>query len=174
MSKQVILWSSLIIPWLTLLFMKRENIKRYMPVALLAIVTSVLIYDTGITFGLWIIQETVFPFNQLMPFLFGAMPVLTMWVLNFTFGRFGAYMFTNLILDIGFNFILLDIFLPNRGIMGLSVPPYKTLPITLTHAVLLYGYQIWQENIWITGEKKSLSATVQPVAAKPLPEDNEG
>jgi hypothetical protein len=171
MSNQVILWSSLVVPWLTLIFMKKESIKRYMPVAFLAIVTSVLIYDIGFTFGLWIFRETVFPFYQQMPFFFGAMPVLTMWVLHFTFGQFGAYMLMNLILDIVFNFFLLGIFLPGRGILELSVSPYRTLPITLVHAIMLYGYQIWQERIWATSERSRFSAAVQPAAAKPLPED---
>ncbi len=34
MSNQILLWSVLILPWLTLFFMKKEDIKRLMPASL--------------------------------------------------------------------------------------------------------------------------------------------
>ena len=142
MSNQVILWSMLIVPWLTLLFMPREETKRYMPVALFATVTSAIIHDAGITLGFWTVGETAFPLHRLTTYIFGLMPVLTLWVFKLTYGRFWLYMVTNTILDIGFNFQFLNVFLPSRGILTLDVPPLQALPITLVHAVMLYGYQI--------------------------------
>lgn len=147
MSNQVIMWFFFfLLPWLTLVFMKKEDIRRFMPVAMAAIVTSVSIYDAGITLHLWEIQSTFYPFSHLHPYSFGTLPVLTMWVLKFTYTRFWLYMTVNTILDIGFNFLILDYLFPRLGILALTVSPFVTLPITLIHAVVLYGYQRWQEG----------------------------
>jgi len=95
----------LILPWFTLFFMKRGEIKRYMPVALFAIVLTTIIHDIGITLGFWVVQEAAFPFNEMMPYFYGLIPVLTIWIFKFTNGRFWVYMVTNAILDLGFYFL---------------------------------------------------------------------
>ncbi|WP_425059162.1 hypothetical protein SCACP_38290 [Sporomusa carbonis] len=166
MSNIIIMWSMFLIPWLTLIFMKKEDIKRYMPVGLLAIVTTTIIYDVGTTLGFWTLRESFFPFNYMEPYFYGTIPVLTMWVFKFTEGRFWTYMLTNIILDIGFNFFLLNYFFPSRGIMDFNIPPLFSLPITLTHAAVLYGYQIWQNDMLFKSENNI--AHIQPAAAKPL------
>lgn len=59
---QIILWSMFIVPWLTLFFMKKEEVRRYIPVALFAAATSVIIHDVGLRLGFWVIQDVAFPF----------------------------------------------------------------------------------------------------------------
>ncbi|CQR74648.1 hypothetical protein SpAn4DRAFT_1110 [Sporomusa ovata] len=40
-------------------------------------------------------------------------------------------------------------------------------------AIILYGFQIWQEGIYIRSEKENFSPILQPAAAKPLPKDKD-
>lgn len=173
MSNQAIHWSLFIVPWLTLFLVKKEDIKRYMPVALLATVLATIIHDVGITLGLWTLKETVFPFNEMTPYLYGAILVAILWVFKFTYGHLGKYALTSLIVHIFLNFLFLNIFLPSRGILILNVSPFLTLPITLIHAVLLYSYQVWQEGIFSRSESPSYSSSLQPAAAKPLPQNQD-
>lgn len=156
------------IPWLSLFFMKKEEVKRWMPVAVFAALLSMVIHDIGVTLGFWATLEAPFPFYQILPYYLGFMPVLTIWVFKFTYSRFGLYMATNIILDIGFNFILLNYFLPSRGIFNFNLPPLLSLPITLTHAVVIYVYQIWQDNVLLS-TREIQNYKLQPSAAKPLP-----
>lgn len=172
MSNQVILWSMLIVPWLTLFFMPKEDIKRYMPAAIFATATAILISDTGVRLGIWIIKETLYPLSQVLPHYYSAMPVLTMWVLRFTYGQFWLYMVTNLVLDIGFSFFLLNIFFPSRGILQMNIHPLPVLLVTLVHAVVIYLYQLWQEGIFMRSEKANTSMSLQPAASKPNQDDN--
>jgi tellurite resistance protein TehA-like permease len=51
MSNQALLWSILILPWLTLFFMPNDSIKRWMPVALFSALTSVLAVELGENLG---------------------------------------------------------------------------------------------------------------------------
>jgi hypothetical protein len=154
-------------PWLSLFFMKKEEIKRWMPVAMFALVLTVIIHDVGTTLGFWATRESIFPFHQMMPYYFGTMPVLTMWVFKFTYGRFGMYFIINTILDIGFNFFLLNYLLPNRGIFDFYISPLLSLPITLMHAVVIYGYQLWQDGVPLDA-KNRVASSMQPAVAKPL------
>lgn len=86
---------------------------------------------------------------------------------KFTYDRFWLYMLVNTILDIGFNFLLLDYILPSRGILGFYILPLYSLPITLAHAAAIYVYQKWQD-----GELQiELVPNVKPAAVKPLVND---
>lgn len=171
MINQIIAWSMFVVPWLTLFFMKRADIKRFMPAALFGTVLTTIIYDIGIRLNIWTLKENVFPFNEMMPLHYGLMIALTLWILKFTYGRFGLYFATNLITDIGFNFVFMGIFLPARGILTLNVPPYQTLIITIIHAALIYGYQIWQEDT--RSAQPSFLPNLQPAANKPLSESQD-
>ena len=172
MSTSVIMWSMFFIPWLSLFFMKKEEVKRWMPVAIFAVVLTTIIHDVGTTLGFWATRESIFPFHQMIPYYYGAMPVLTIWIFKFTYGRFGIYFVTNTILDIGFNFFLLNYFLPSRGVFDFNIEPFLSLPITLMHAVVIYGYQMWQDDM-LLGTQNIVNNSIQPAAAKPFSNQQE-
>lgn len=167
MSNQVILWGMLIFPLLTIFFMKLENIKRFMPVALFTVVTQAIIIESGITLGFWGIRETLFPLNQMPIFTYGAIPAFTMWIFKFTYERFGLYIATNAIIDFGYAYVIIP-WLVARGIGDLFRSSLLVFSISIIHAAVLYGYQIWQEGIFALHEKASSSTSLQPAAAKPL------
>lgn len=167
MSNSFIMWSLTLGPWLTLFFMKKEEVKRWMPVAMFAIVLATIIGDIGIRLGVWATREPIYPFAQMLPFFYGTMPVLTIWVFKFTYGRFWPYMIANTVLDVGFNFFLLAYFLPSRGIVDFNISPFLSLPVTLLHAAVIYGYQIWQDDVLINTDNLA-EYNIRPAAAKPL------
>jgi len=166
----MIQWLMLILPFLTLLFMKSRDVKRYMPSGLLSIVLTTIVHDVGVTLGFWVVHETTFPFNEMMPYFYGTMPIMTMWVLKFTFGNYWRYMITNAVLDTGFVYLLLDFFYPVTGVYGLvGITPLQTLPIALLLAVIIYPYQIWQEKLDASSQRTNFPAKLRPAAAKALP-----
>ncbi|NPV91219.1 MAG: hypothetical protein HPY50_10665 [Firmicutes bacterium] len=119
MSNIVILWGMLLFPWTTLFFMKGEEIRRYLPVALFATATTALVVESGITLGLWNVQETFYPLNQMPAYVYGAVPVVTLWIFRFTYGRFWLYLAVNAAFDFFFAYIFLP-WLVRRGIFGPS------------------------------------------------------
>ncbi|PKM76707.1 MAG: hypothetical protein CVU90_11020 [Firmicutes bacterium HGW-Firmicutes-15] len=173
MTNQVFSWSIFIAPWLTLFFMKREEIKRYMPVALLAIVITTIIHDTGIGLGFWVVRETAFPLYEMLPYFYGLIPVLTLWIFKFTNGRFWIYVITNIILDIGFAFYLLGNMFPNRGIYALvGITSTQVLLLNLGHFTLLYVFQKWQEGELVTVAKNLFTPKLYSAATKPFFNNN--
>lgn len=143
-----------------------------MPVAMFAVVLTTIIHDVGTTLGFWATRESTFPFYQMMPYYYGTMPVLTIWVFKLTYGHFTTYFVTNTILDIGFNFFLLNYLLPSRGILDFNISPFPSVLITLMHAIVIYVYQIWQDDI-LLNTKNIIINNIYPAAAKPLPNQQE-
>lgn len=166
MSTQTVAWSVIIIPWLTLFFMKKEDVKRFMPVALFAIVSSTIIYESGITFKMWSTRETAYPLSQMLPSIYGAFPVLTMWVFKFTYDRFWPYLATNAVLDFVWAYAIFPSFVTSGILVFLKSSLYAFI-LTVCHAILVYGYQIWQEDKLVPVVRRVFSPRIQPAATKP-------
>lgn len=167
MSNQAILWGTLILPWLTLLFMPKEDIKRYISAGFLSTIMCIIVIEAGIRYGWWAIRETTFPFAVIPTYAYGFFPVVPMWLLKYIFGRFWLYLSVDTILNIVFAFAILPWF-ARRGIVDFDAGPTVFIFESVI-AIILYGFQIWQEGIYVRSEKTSFSLTLQPSAAKPLP-----
>jgi len=59
------------------------------------------------------------------------------------------------------------------GIKDLNTSTLTVLLITYVLAILLYGYQMWQEEALISVERHQFSPSLQPAAKKKLSEDEE-
>lgn len=174
MSNQVILAAIVILSWLSLIFMKKEDIKQFMPAALFATVTSALILETGITLGWWAYPVRLFPLQN-VPYLYGPIPVATMWLLKFTYGRFWLYIGADLLLNLFYTLLFEDYFLGSRGVVQfLRVSPMLDVFMTSVLGIVIYGYQVWQESIFVRSEitQSSRSLQLQP-ALKPLAKEDD-
>lgn len=176
MNNQMILWGMLIVPWLTLFFMPKEDLKRWMPAALFVMATSTIIVDTGVTWRVWETRENIYPLNEMISFIYGALPIGSMWILKFTYGRFWLYAAVQIAGSLVL-ILLVQPLLHRRGIFVYlnentlaGIGPFTT---TVVHLISVYIYQMWQEGIFARSEIKSFSPILQPAAAKPLPKEQE-
>lgn len=167
MSNQVLLWFGFIAPWMTLLLMKKEDVKRFMPVALLTVISGVLVTEAGVGTGLWSVRETTFPLVMTPTYIFGTMPVVAMWVFKFTYGRFWLFVIAELVANFAYTFFLKP-WLASRGILSLLSANITGFYIAGINSLLLYGYQMWQEDALVPALKNFFSTKPQPVAAKPI------
>lgn len=166
MTNETLLWASFIISWLSLLFLKNEDVRRYMPVALFAGIMTTIVMEFGIVLGWWLPIEDVFPFLHMSVFSYGAYLAGTIWIFKYTYGHIGRYLVTNAIIDFVLTFGLTKWFV-QLGLFEVYMPAYQRLLISIFLAVLLYGYQMWQ-----SGELKiELVPHVRPAAVKPLVND---
>ncbi len=171
MSDQMIIWGLLTVTWLTLFFMKKKDIKRYIPVALFATITSAVIVEVGNALKWWGISETGHPFQNLS-YLYAIIPVLTMWIFNFFYKNFKLYIAANVLFNTGLTYLFLDYFLSSRGIYPyIGVTPFQAFQILSIQGIILYSFQAWHESVFARSENKMTSMNLQPAAAKPLPQD---
>jgi hypothetical protein len=169
MSNQVILWSTVILPWFTLFLMKRENIKRLMPVGLFSALISIIAVEAGQTLGWFIFGETAYPLKT-PAYIFGLNIITTMWLFYFTYGRFWTYLAIDIVLNFGFIYLFHVYFLGSREIFyEVGITPWQNALITTAFGILTYGYQVWQEGALKQAERTRTH--MQPVLAKPLPKN---
>ncbi len=145
MNNQVILWSMLVLPWATLFFINKKDLKRFMPVTLLSIVTTSIIMESGITLGLWNIRQTVYPLNQTIPYIYGLAPVVTLWLFKYTYQRFGWFLGIDAVFNLFFAFVFTP-WLASRGIKDFMTSSLTLFLIITALSLLLYLYQMWQEE----------------------------
>lgn len=171
MSNQLILWSMFIIPWLSLLLMKKEDVKRFISLGLFTLSLSIVVTEIGVTAGLWILQETTFPLAVIPTYIYGIFPVIAMWIFKFTYGRFWIYLVTELVLNISYVTILLP-WIAGRGIITFYAPLVSFF-VAMGQGMLLYIYQMWQEDTLVPAIKKLFPVKLQPAATKPFSDDKD-
>jgi len=146
---KIILWLSLILPWLSLFLMKKQAIKRYMPVAIFVSLLVTILFEVAHAFNWWVLLDWFVPWGYItnVPFVYGAFLVGTMWIFYFTYQKFWLYLLTNIIIDAVFIFGISHFFegrlyrFANMGRWGVFF-----LMIGLT--LIIYGYHAWQEDIF--------------------------
>jgi hypothetical protein len=144
MNRQVLMWSLLIVPWLTIFVMKKSELKRYMPACLFTAVTSGIILQIGYSIQLWYFGDIAFPVV-----MYGLLAISGLWVLKYTYGRHVLYTIINAVFDLAFAFVIMPWF-ARIEIFGMgrwsSVFIYC---INLVHSQLIYGYQNWQQSVLV-------------------------
>lgn len=144
MSNQIILWCTLIVPWLTLIFMKKEDIKRFMPACILAAFLSLIVCDIGVGKGYWYFRETTYPFALLSSYVYGLFPIVAIWVLKFTYERFWLFVVVEAVINIIFAYLVLPWF-ARRGIIDYNAGLIVLIAETII-SFIMYGFQKWQET----------------------------
>lgn len=174
MNNQILLWGMLLLPWLTLFFMPKKSIKRWMPVALFSALTSVLAAELGKNLGWFIYKDAAYPLSTSSYVIFGLNIVTTVWLFYFLYGRFWQYLAIDTALNFGFIYLFHVYFLGGRGLFyEAGITPFLNALIVTFAGVLAYGYQMWQEEIFVRADVPSAGYLpgLQPAATKPLPED---
>jgi hypothetical protein len=144
--KQLILWGILIVPWLSLLFLKKEIVKRYMPVSIFTALLVTIYSEYGYLHQWWVIKERIFPVIAYVPFVYGSFLAGTLWIFHFTFGRFWVYLLTNIVVDFLFMFPA-NYWLESAGFYELVNRSNWNIFIDFViMSVIIYGYQLWQEG----------------------------
>jgi hypothetical protein len=167
-NNHILLWSSIILPWFTLVFLKKEEIKRYMPVALLGALITTMVGELALALKWWVITDAIFPFYHMPSLTYGGYPVAIIWIFKFTNKRFLLFMLINVAFDLAHSFTL-DKLLVSRGIIEIvNATPFQLLLVDIINAAVLYRYQMWQEGVLVSPEQKSYSLKVQPAALKPI------
>lgn len=146
MYNQIILWGTLIIPWLTLFFIPKDDIKRYIAAGLLSTILSIIVIETGIRYAWWSILQTTFPFSVMPTYVYGFFPIIPIWILKYTYGRFWLYLTIDTLLNIVFAFAVLPWF-SQLGIVNFDAS-LIVLVFESIIAIILYSFQIWQEDIY--------------------------
>jgi hypothetical protein len=144
------LWSTLLLPWVSLVFMKKQSIKRYMPVAIFSALLVTIVFEMAHAFKWWEMKEAIVAWGYItnVSFTYGLFPLGTLWIFYFTFKKFWIYFMVNLIIDSIFTFGLNDWF-ERQGVYTLiNFTEWHVFGVMTFLALIIYAYQLWQEGIF--------------------------
>jgi hypothetical protein len=151
--QKIVVWSVLVVPWFTLFFMKRDLFKRYLPVTLFTTLLVTYYHQLAYTQEWWIVNVNVGAFTSFTPTVFGSYFVGTLWIFALTYGNFKLYFIINVIINAIYIFVIKVILFLNLGIMeNVTAPHWHRFFVYLSFAVIIYGYQKWQEGIFKEGD----------------------
>ena len=146
---KVILWLSFILPWFSLFFMKKDAIKRFMPVAIFVSLLVTILFEVAYVFKWWVMLDWITPWGYItnVAFTYGAFLVGTMWIFHFTYKKFWIYLMTNIIIDAIFMFGISHFF-EGRIYQLVNMSRWGVFWLMIGLAVTIYGYHAWQQDIF--------------------------
>lgn len=110
----------LIIPWISLLFIRRQNFKRYLFSSVLIGIFEIINHMYGRKRKWWrFYDKRKFFIRDELPFDIGLFIPFSIWMLNLSFGNFKKYLLLNAIANGIFAFFFIDV-LKKFKIVGLN------------------------------------------------------
>lgn len=134
----------LVLPWLTVPFLGRNSLKKYLPTAIFMSIFTVAIDLYGENKKWWRFYREILPFNLTSMNLlnFGPYLVSSLWMLKWTYGKFPLYLISNTILHICFIYFGGVKFANDFKIFTLEkLTKFQYLAIDFLRALILYGFQ---------------------------------
>lgn len=153
---QILLWLGFILPWFSLVLLKKEDIKRYMPVTILTSLIMTIIFEIAYTYDWWIIHQTIMPWGYItnVVFNYGIFAVGTLWIFYLTSHHFLIYMLTNFVINVLFAFIGIRWIVEGLGIATFNLESWQWFGIAILVSLIIYGYHRWQEKVFVSPEHK--------------------
>ncbi|HEY3425704.1 MAG TPA: hypothetical protein VGL27_12970 [Negativicutes bacterium] len=150
MNNQIIMWSMLILPWLTLPFMKKESIKRFSSAILLTALLVTITHEIAHAFQWWIALDSIVPWGYItnVSYSYGLFLVGTYWAFHFTFRRFWLYMILNIAIGGLWVFPILHFLEQIKIFQYVNINEWFLWLINIIIAVIIYSYQVWHDNIF--------------------------
>jgi hypothetical protein len=138
----------IMIPWLSLLFLGKRNIKRFSLAGVFIVIFEIINHMYGKKRKWWkFYDKRKSFFKDELPFSIGPYLPLSMWLLKFSYGNFKKFVLLNAIADGVFAFFFIDV-LKKIKIIRLDRLNHFQFFIYLHYkAYLLYGVQYLYEKI---------------------------
>ena len=135
-----------LIPIASLALIGGKTLRRFLPVALFVTVVNTLMYQAAYHYNWWI-ESGLFNWDKVanIPWVYSAYLVATIWIFKYTYGKFIAYLITNLVLD----GVYIYLWYPIQQKLGLAtgeMSPHITYLIMIGVSLLIYVFQIWYEK----------------------------
>jgi hypothetical protein len=157
-----LLWSVLIVPWLTLFLLKKDTVKRYFPVAVFTALLVTIVFEMAYSRDWWDLLLANVAWGNItnVPFVYGVFFVGTIWIFYLSYPNFWIYMLVNALIDALHIFLVSPFILQGRLYRLVRINELEVYSIMLTLAIAAYVYQRWQEGIFVN---KKVPATKKDV-----------
>lgn len=147
MKQKIILAALILIPWMSLFFMRKQDFKRFFPVGTLISLLLAIETDLSNKFGLWRVKGNAWDrFLTDFTFILGPFFIGTLWIFRFTFGRFWLFLFSNIVMDYLLAYPLTAMFEKFNVYKLKKLKRLYLFLLSVSYAIVLYGYQLYLEK----------------------------
>jgi hypothetical protein len=144
--------SIIIIPWLTLLFIGKQSIKRYSLTGIFIVVFEIFNHIYGHKRKWWKFYEKKHSFlRDELPFSVGPYMPLSMWLLKISYGNFRKFITLNAVADGLFAFFFIDVLKKMKIISLNRINHIQFFFYLHFKAYLMYGFQYLYDRLRGTG-----------------------
>lgn len=99
-NRKVLSFLTLVLPWISTIFIDKKSFIRFLPSATFIGYLFALFSEIADKKGLWKVKNGLLPRYVLdVSYLYGLFPIVTIWILKFTYSNFFKYLLTNIIAD---------------------------------------------------------------------------
>lgn len=137
----------ILLPWLSVLFLGKRNIKRYSLAAFVTVIFEMINQMIGQKRKWWVFYDKPNTFiSDVLPFSIGPYMPMSMWILKLSYGNIKKFLLLNVVADGMFAFPFIKI-LKKIKIANLHrLNGFQFFLYLFYKAFLLYGVQYYVEN----------------------------
>ncbi|GGA72387.1 hypothetical protein [Ornithinibacillus halotolerans] len=137
----------IVVPWLTLLFVGKRNMKRYSVAGIFIVVFEIVNHIYGYKHQFWKFFDKKRSFlKDELPFSLGPYMPLSIWLLKYSHGNFKKFLLLNVLADGIFAFVIMDILAKFKIIKLKKLNKLQFFFYIHYKAYLLYGIQSLYER----------------------------
>lgn len=137
---RIILLSS----WTSLLILPRKTIKRFLPVTTFCTLILTTINFIGAHYNFFGVKGSArSKIINILSLILGFFSVGTLWTFKLTYGNFQRYFLMNLLQNVIFAFPIITFLEKVNFLKYIRFNRYHHLALSMTMALILYGYQLF-------------------------------
>lgn len=147
---KLLLLLALILPWLTVVFLNKNLVRRYMPVTIFTCLLMTIVFQIAYNYKWWTIDSYIVPWGYMIDisFAYGIFAVGTFWIFVLASNNFRIFLIVNLIMDAFLCFVVLGL-LERLGVTTLvNIHKWQYFIVTFILSLIIYVYHLWQEKIF--------------------------
>lgn len=143
----ILTWVLFLPPWLMLLFLEKERVRRYMSVGFLTLAIATFYFQIADYFDWWDINPII-PFLVSMPsFTYGFLPVMSILVFYYTFPNLWLFLVGNLVIDAFQAYVVSPYFFVPVGLYRMvHMGNTGLFLVIISYLPIIYLYQLWYDR----------------------------
>jgi len=152
-KKEVFSLCMIIIPWISVLFMDKKSLIRYLPVACFVNLFISVLSVISNKQKWWINKNPFSPGNVDFSYILGPYFVATLWIFKKTYGNFPKYFIVNVILNIFNAFPMASAWEKVGAFKFKKINHTMWYFICISLAIIIYGFQYIVEKTIVNENK---------------------
>ena len=147
-KSRLILIVMVLLSWSSLLFLGRQDLKKYLPAALFIGFVTKITHKIAQKRKWWRFEESIHPkISGEDTWAWGLFFPTTLWILKLSFGRIWSYITYNFVLHTSFVYLLLSLLKRLKIVSLVKLSKRQYLLVLFCREILLYLFQFSKEYI---------------------------